>query len=317
MVFNKIVVVGGGVLGSQIAFQISYCGFDVSILLRSEASIERSKPKIDRLKKAYLKSIDDMENKTEPYFRGLTKEKELTHEQFEELRKKVEIAYKNLNFTTSYEEACKYADLIIESISEIPQEKAALYKDLAKYMEEKTILVTNTSSLLPSQFAADTGRPEKYLALHFANEIWRNNIAEVMGHAGTDKKIYDKVVEFAEQINMFPIKLTKEKRSYVFNSLLTPFLDAAKNLWAEGIADPETIDTAWKMGTSSPIGPFAILDIIGLNTLYYVKLMSPNANNPEHIDYKVAQKFKEMIDQGKLGVSSGEGFYKYDKEENK
>jgi len=316
MVFNKVVVVGGGVLGSQIAFQTSYCGFDVSILLRSEASIERSKQKIDKLKIAYLKSLNNMENKTEPYFRGLTKEKELTHEQFGELKENVEIAYKNLKFTTSYEEACKNADLIIESISEIPQEKAALYKELAKHMEEKTILVTNTSSLLPSQFAADTGRPEKYLALHFSNEIWRNNIAEVMGHADTDKQIYDKVVEFAEQINMLPIKLTKEKKSYVFNSLLTPFLDAAKNLWAEDIADPETIDTAWKMGTSSPVGPFEILDIIGLKTLYFVKSLSPNANNPEHIDYKVAQKFKEMIDQGKLGVSSGEGFYKYDKEEN-
>jgi len=311
MAFNKIVVVGGGVLGSQIAFQIAYCGFEVCILLRSDDSIKRCQQKIDGLRNVYLTNLENMENKTEPYYNGLTKEKELTHEQFTELKEKVENAYKELKLTTSFEESLQGADLVIESIPEVPQQKKALFQKLTQYLEPHTIVTTNSSQLVPSLFAEDTGRPEKFLALHFANGIWRNNIAEVMGHPGTDKKYYDIVVQFAEQINMCPIKVLKEQRGYILNSLLTPLLDAAKNLWAADVADPETIDKAWKLGTSAPVGPFTILDMIGLNTLYNVKMMSPNAKNPEHIDYKVAQKFKEMIDQGKLGVVSGEGFYKY------
>jgi len=311
MAFNKIVVVGGGVLGSQIAFQTAYCGFDVTILLRSEDSIKRSQPKVDRLYKIYLELLDKMENKTEPYLKGLTKETELTHEQFEELRENVEKAYKELKYTTSFEEACKDADLIIESISEIPPQKKALFQELAKHMEEKTIIVTNTSSIIPSLLAEDTGRPEKFLALHFANDIYRNNIAEVMGHAGTGEKYYEQVFQFADQINMTPLRILKENKGYLLNAMLTPYLDAAKALWATGVADPETIDKAWMLGTSSPVGPFTILDTIGLNTLYYVKCMSPHAKDPNHIDYLVAKKFKEMIDAGKLGMASGEGFYKY------
>jgi len=315
MAFKKVVVIGGGVLGSQIAFQTAYCGFEVNILLRSEDSIKRSQPKIDRLRNVYLSNLEKMENKTEPYFGGLTKEKELTHEQFNELKERVEKAYKNLRLTTSFEEACQGADLIIESIAEIPPQKKALFQKLAQYLEPNTVITTNTSQLLPSFFAEDTGRPEKFLALHFANDIYRCNIAEVMGHAGTDQKYYEMVAEFAEQINMCPIRVKKEQRGYILNSLLTPLLDAAKNLWAADIADPETIDKAWTLGTGAPVGPFTILDIIGLNTLYNVKMMSPNARNPDHIDYKVAQKFKEMIDQGKLGVISGEGFYNYNQTE--
>jgi len=311
MTFNKIVVIGGGVLGSQIAFQSAYCGFDVTILLRSENSIKNSQPKVDRLYKIYLENLEKMENKTEEYFRGLTKEKELTHEQFEILRGNVERAYKELKYTTSYDEACKNADLIIESISEILPQKKALFQELAKHLEEKTIITTNTSSIIPSLLAQDTGRPEKFLALHFANDIWRNNSAEIMGHAGTEEKYYEEVFEFAKQINMCPLRINKENKGYLLSAMLTPFLDAAKALWATGVADPETIDKAWMLGTGAPVGPFTILDTIGLNTLYYCKCMSPHVNDPNHIDHLVAKKFKEMIDEGKLGMASGEGFYKY------
>jgi len=311
MTFSKIVVVGGGVLGSQIAFQTAYCGFDVTVLLRSESSIERSKPKIEGLRKTYLDSLDKMENKTEPYFRGLTKEKELTSNQFNELRENVEKAYKEIKFTTSFEEACKNADLIIETISEIMEEKLTLFKKLSEFMEEKTIVVSNTSQLLPSELAPSTNRPEKFLNLHFGNGIFRNNTAEIMGHPGTEEKCYEELIQFAEQINMVPLRLNKENRGYILSALLNPFLDAARQLWATGVADPETIDKTWKLSTGSPVGPFFILDMIGLKTSYNVKLLDPRAKQPGTIEYLVANKLKEMIDQGKLGVSTGEGFYKY------
>ena len=113
-----------------------------------------------------------------------------------------------------------------------------------------------------SQFAAHTGRPEKYLALHFANDIYRNNTGEVMGHADTDPQYYDQVVEFAEAIRMVPLCLKKEQPGYILNSMLVPFLSAAEALYANDVADFETIDKTWMLGTGAPLGPFRIIDII-------------------------------------------------------
>lgn len=312
MPFKNVTVAGGGVLGSQIAFQTAYCGFHVKIWLRSEASIERCKPKLDRLRVIYLSILDDMKSGSPAaYARGLSKKYPLSAEEIEECKKKVEEAYKNILLTTSYEEAAKDADLVIEAIAENIEEKESFYTELAKYLPEKTVLVTNSSTLLPSTFAKYTGRPEKFLALHFANNIYKSNTAEVMGHAGTEQKYYDAVVSFAEEINMVPLKVLKEQPGYILNSMLVPFLTAAESLLALGVADFETIDKTWKLGTGSPYGPFQILDIVGLTTAYNIVILNPAAKDPNSVQGKIAATLKEKIDQGKTGISAGEGFYKY------
>lgn len=311
MSFEKIVVAGSGVLGSQIAFQIAYKGFPVTIWLRSEGSIERAQPKLERVRDIYLETLEAMKTNPMAYCRGLADSNELSDEEIDELKKKVVDAYDNLTLTTSYEEAAKDADLVIETIAEDPKQKIDFYQELAKYLPEKTIVVGNSSTLLPSQFAEATGRPEKYLALHFANEIWRNNIAEIMGHPGTDSKSYDEVVDFASDIGMIPIKVKKEQPGYVLNSLLVPLLTAANALWANDVADIETIDNTWKLSTGAPLGPFQIMDVIGITTVYNVNAMHPNANDLDTIEGKITAKLKEKIDAGKTGVNAGEGFYKY------
>ena len=312
MPFKNVTVAGGGVLGSQIAFQTAYCGFHVKIWLRSEASIERCKPKLDRLRVIYLSILDDMKSGSPAaYARGLSKKYPLSAEEIEECKKKVEEAYKNIILTTSYEEAAKDTDLVIEAIAENIEEKESFYTELAKHLPEKTILVTNSSTLLPSTFAKYTGRPEKFLALHFANNIYKSNTAEVMGHAGTEQKYYDAVVSFAEEINMVPLKVLKEQPGYILNSMLVPFLTAAESLLALGVADFETIDKTWKLGTGSPYGPFQILDIVGLTTAYNIVILNPAAKDPNSVQGKIAATLKEKIDQGKTGISAGEGFYKY------
>ena len=310
--FKNVTVAGGGVLGSQIAFQTAYCGFHVKIWLRTEASIERCKPKLDRLRVIYLSILDDMKSGSPAaYARGLSKKYPLSAEEIEECKKKVEEAYKNILLTTSYEEAAKDTDLVIEAIAENIEEKESFYTELAKYLPEKTVLVTNSSTLLPSTFAKYTGRPEKFLALHFANNIYKSNTAEVMGHAGTEQKYYDEVVSFAEEINMVPLKVLKEQPGYILNSMLVPFLTAAESLLALGVADFETIDKTWKLGTGSPYGPFQILDIVGLTTAYNIVILNPAAKDPNSVQGKIAATLKEKIDQGKTGISAGEGFYKY------
>ena len=311
MSFKKVVVCGSGVLGSQIAYQTAFKGFDVTIWLRSEGSIERAKPKLERLKNIYLETLEAMKTQPEAYCRGLSDKTDLTDEEIDELKQKAIDALDSLKLTTSYEEAGKDADFIIEAIAEDPEQKIALYTELQKHLPEKTVIATNSSTLLPSQFAEYTGRPEKYLALHFANNIWRGNTAEVMGHAGTDQKYYDQVVEFAEEIGMVPITLKKEHPAYVLNSLLVPFLSAAQMLWADDVADPEMIDLTWKLASGAPEGPFQIIDYVGLTTAYNISIMHPEANDPNSIQYKVCQKLKEKIDKGETGINAGKGFYEY------
>lgn len=311
MAIKKVVVAGGGVLGSQIAFQSAFKGFNVTIWLRSEGSIERAQPKLDRLKEIYINTMEEMKTNPQAYCRGFSDKTDLTTEEIDELKSKVESAHSNIKLTTSYEEAAKDADLIIEAIAEDPKQKIPFYQELAKYMPEKTILVTNSSTLLPSAFAEYTGRPAKYLALHFANEIWRNNTAEVMGHPGTEQQYYDEIVQFAEDINMVPLQLKKEQPGYILNSMLVPFLSAAEALYANEVADPETIDKTWMLATGAPNGPFRILDVVGLTTAYNIVIMNPEAKDPTTTPGKIAAKLKEKIDQGKTGINAGEGFYKY------
>lgn len=311
MSMKKIVVAGGGVLGSQIALQTVYCGFDVTIWLRSEGSIKRAQPKLERFKNIYVDTLEKMKTDAGAYCRGLSKKADLSSEELDALKEQVQNAYDNLKLTTSYEEAAKDADLIIEAISENPKQKITFYQELAKYLEDKTIIVTNSSTLLPSMFAEYTGRPEKYLSLHFANTIWANNTAEVMGHPGTEQKYYDEVVKFAEDINMVPLKLKKEQPGYILNSLLVPFLNAGQALLANDIADHETIDKTWILATGAPAGPFHILDIVGLETAYNIVIMNPESKDPETTPGKIAKMLKEKIDAGATGINAGKGFYEY------
>ena len=315
MNIKNVVLIGGGVLGSQIAYQTAYKGFNVTIWLRSDDSIGRSKPKIERLHGIYAEDLERTKvslGGTPVYSRGVNSNLEsLTEKDIDDLKLKSDKAYESIKFTTDLTAAVADADLIIEALAEDVNQKTEFYRKLAPLMPEKTIVVTNSSTLLPSQFAEATGRTEKYMALHFANEIWRNNTAEVMGHVATSKKVYDIVAKFAEDIGMVPLLLKKEQPGYILNSMLVPFLSAAEMLLAKEIADPQTIDMTWKLATGSPAGPFQILDIVGLTTAYNIVIMNPEVKNPESIPGKIAAILKEYIDAGKTGVNAGEGFYKY------
>lgn len=316
MGFKKVVVVGGGVLGSQIAYQVAYKGFDVTVWLRIEASIDRARPKFARWHETYKKDLDAVKpligTETKMYPRGLIEDfVALTPEKIEELKAQADTAYENLNYELDMATAMADADLVIESLSEDPKAKIAFYEKMAPLLPEKTVVVTNSSTMVPSTFASYTGRPEKYLALHFANEIWKNNTAEIMGHPGTDQAYYDQVVAFAKEIGMIPLCLKKEQPGYILNSLLVPFLNAGQALYANDVADPQTIDLTWMLGTGAPLGPFRILDIVGLDTAYNIVMMSPDAQNPDTLPGKIAKRLKEHIDAGKKGVATGEGFYKY------
>lgn len=311
MDIKNVVVAGGGVLGSQIAFQSAYKGFNVNVWLRMESSIGRAMPKFERVQKIYIQTLEAMKTNPAAYCRGLAPSPDVTPEEIDALIEQAKTAMNRVHITLSHEEAAKDADIVIEAIAENPQEKIEFYTTMAKYLPEKTIICTNSSTMLPSAFAEYTGRPEKYLALHFANEIWRNNTAEVMGHAGTSPEAFETVCEFAEAISMIPLRLKKEQPGYILNSMLVPFLNSAQALYANGVADPETIDKTWMLATGAPLGPFRILDVVGLTTAYNIVIMSPDAKDPSTTAGKIAACLKEYIDAGKTGINAGEGFYKY------
>lgn len=317
--FKKIVVAGGGVLGSQIAYQAAYCGFDVTIWLRSEGSIGRCQPKLDNLKKTYIDALNLMADPVKGeanWCQGLA---EMGKFDLDECLKKVENI--NVKLELDMAKAVKDADLVIESMAENADDKIKFYTTLAPLLDEKTVVVTNSSTLLPSAFAKYTGRPDKYLSMHFANSIWKNNVAEIMVQDKTDKKYFDMICEFANEIRMLALPVLKEKSGYLLNSMLVPFLLSGLDLYANGISDPESIDLAWTKGTGAPKGPFKIFDTVGLTTALnivdqYQKV--PGLFKPMLSKMMMPYNFKGMkailekyIAEGKLGMSSGEGFYKY------
>ena len=313
---KNITIIGGGVLGSQIAFQVAYTGFNVTMWLRSEGSIERTKAKLELVKNSYIDAINLMampEGKSfNNWCRGIA---DVDNFNKDELINKVMGLSDKIKFELDMKKALEDADLVIESMAEDFEAKKDLYLKMSSLLPEKTIVVTNSSTMLPSKLAKYTGRPDKFLALHFANSIWKNNTAEVMMHPKTEEKYFNEVMEFAKSIRMIVLPLKKEKSGYLLNSMLIPLLFSGMDLYVNGVSDFESIDKAWLLGTGAPKGPFQILDTVGLETAYnivemYLKI--PSFLAPYNFK-GMAKVLKEYIDAGKLGKVSGEGFYKYDK----
>ena len=286
MEIRNVTIVGAGVLGSQIAWQTAFNGFNVTVYDVFEKGIEASKEFHKKFAEIFINQ------------RGAS-------------QKQIDDANSRLNYTTDLAEAVKDADLTSESIPENLDVKKAFYKKLAKIAPEKTIFTSNSSTMVPSMYAEETGRPEKFLALHFANPVWDANIGEVMMHEGTNPKYFDIVLDFAKNIEMIPIPIMKEQSGYVLNSLLVPLLSVSQNLFFNGVSDFESIDKTWMKSTGAKVGPFGIIDMIGMNTVYNIALMNGTKNNDKKMIERANRIKTEFIDKGKFGKSSGEGFYKY------
>jgi 3-hydroxybutyryl-CoA dehydrogenase len=283
---KNITVAGAGTLGSQIAWQTAAKGFTVKVYDAFEKGLEEGKK---------------------------------SHQQFAELFKstrgfsqdEIDKIFSRLSYTTNLAEAVKDADLVSESVPENLEIKRSFYLEMAKVAPERTIFTTNSSTMLPSQFAQESGRPEKFLALHFANGIWDANIGEVMGHAGTDPAIFTQVIDFAKAIGMVPIPIHKEQNGYIINSLLVPWLSAAGDLVLNEVADFKAIDKTWMVSTDMKVGPFGLMDMLGLELVYNVYQHWGEKLN-DQATLKRADYFKKnFVEKNKIGVKTGKGFYKY------
>lgn len=281
MTIKTLTVAGGGVLGSQIAYQAAYKGFPVTIYDISEDALNAARKRVEALQPSYQTDL----NVNETDFKA---------------------GVSRLTYTSDLAKAVKQADLVIEAIPENLDLKTKFYQQISELAPATAIFSSNSSSLLPSQLAPAASHPERLLNMHFANHIWVNNTAEIMDSPKTDPEVYREVVTFAKAIGMIPIQLKKEHPSYILNSLLTPLMVSGMSLWVNGVADPQTIDKTWMLATGAEMGPFAILDMIGARTLTAVPL--PKTMDP---DGQITAKLKQRLAEGKLGMESGEGFYHY------
>ncbi|MBA4504253.1 3-hydroxyacyl-CoA dehydrogenase [Corynebacterium sanguinis] len=286
MDIKNVTVLGAGVLGAQIALVTAFRGFNVVSWDINDDALAAAAKRFDAFGARIVADLDDA-----------------TEESMTEGRAR-------LTQTTDLEEAVREADLIIEAVPENIDIKRDVLGRASAAASDATIFATNTSTLLPSEFADAVSSPERFLALHFANNIWIQNTAEIMPHAGTDLKYVDVLVDFAERIGMVPVKLKKEQPGYILNTLLVPWLKAGQYLLANEIAEPADIDRDWRNSTGSPRGPFEIMDIVGLRTVLAVGRAQ---GNKEEWQDKFSSILEEMIAAGHIGVESGQGFYTYDK----
>jgi 3-hydroxyacyl-CoA dehydrogenase len=277
--FARVTVLGLGVLGAQIALQTAAHGVEVTGYDIDDAALRVGRGRLDAFAQAAAGEVPDADA-----YRG---------------------APDRIRLTTDLADAVRQADLVIEAVPERLELKRDVWARVGAAAPASTVFATNSSSLLPSAIADATGRPERFLALHFANHIWRQNTAEIMGTPATESAIADSVEAFAIAIGMVPIRLHREQPGYVLNSLLIPLLGAAAELLVKGVATPETIDTTWKVATGAPAGPFQIYDVVGLRTAYAIASADPRSA------VWAAYLKEHYLDKGLLGVESGEGFYRY------
>lgn len=288
MKIQNISVLGAGVLGAQIAFQAAYAGFHVVSYDISDAALAAAATRFDSLQATYLQAVEGAD------------------------ASRLAQTRQRLTQSSQLAQAVAQADIVIEAVPEKLPLKQQVWAEAGAAAPAHSILATNTSTLLPSSFSKASGHPERFLALHFANNIWVQNIVEVMGTAQTRPAIVQATEQFAKDMGMNPIVLHKEQPGYVINSLLVPLFDAASHLFANGVASPQDIDKAWRMATRAPSGPFQMMDVVGLRTVYAIHAAhAEETGNP--LGLKFVQRLKaEYLDKGKTGKESGSGFYDYD-----
>jgi 3-hydroxybutyryl-CoA dehydrogenase len=281
---HTVLVIGAGTMGSQIALQCALYGFEVNLYDISPEFLEKGMQLIH----GYVDSL-------------------ITHGMFTDSH--AASAVNRIHSTTDPNIASQ-ADLVSESIPEDPKLKGEVFAQFHQLCPAHTIFTTNTSTLVPSMYAKATGRPDRFAALHFHGYVWISNVVDIMPHPGTSEATLDLLEAFAHRIGQIPIRLTRESHSYVFNAMLNAFLRAATSLVSKQVTSVENVDRAWMGVMKTTIGPFGILDQVGLQTAYDINQYWADTLHDPELQANAAL-LKSYVDKGWLGVKTGRGFYNY------
>lgn len=284
---HNLTVLGAGVLGGQIAWHSAFKGKAVVVYDPFPASIDRALAAQQTYEHIYCAQLGANDAD-------------------------IAAARARLSYVADLRKAVADADLVIEAVPEVPDIKTSIYTDMAGLLPARTIVATNSSTLLPRDFARSTGRPDRYCALHFANMIWAMNVVEIMGHAGTTRETLAAVTRFAIEIGMVPIAVPKEQNGYVLNSWLVPLLNASVALVANGVATAEDVDRTYMIANRGcAMGPCGIVDVVGMKTAYDILAYWGAVRADEQMQRNAAFIKERFLDRGLQGMLGGEGFYRY------
>lgn len=279
-----ILIIGSGTMGQQIGLQCAMHAYDVILYDIVPEALQSAEVQINA------------------YAAALVGQNRLS-------KNDADAALRRIRYTSTPEDGAS-ADLVSESVPEDPALKAKVFAQFDKICPAHAIFTTNTSTLIPSMFAEATGRPGQLAALHFHTYVWDSNVVDIMPHPGTSPETVELLLAFARRIGQIPILLHKESYQYVFNAMLGALNTAALKLVTDGVAVVEDVDRAWMGIMKTPIGPFGIMDLVGLKTVWDIIQFWASVTGDTQLQAN-ANFLKPFVDQGQLGVKTGKGFYTY------
>ncbi|WP_151409130.1 3-hydroxyacyl-CoA dehydrogenase family protein [Anaerococcus sp. Marseille-P9784] len=279
----KIGVIGAGTMGAGIA-EIMSKKYEVVVRDISDEFIEKGK-------KTITKSLE----------KSVAKER-ITAEQKDEYLGRIK-------FTTDVKDVAD-CDLVVEAASENPKIKKSIFEELCQICKEDTILASNTSSISITEIAAATHRPDKVIGMHFFNPATVMKLVEVIKGITTSEETVKKVIEITEEIGKTPVEVN-EAPGFVVNRILIPMISEGIYCLQEGLASPEGIDTAMKLGANHPMGPLALADLIGLDIV--LNIMDYLKDTIGSDKYAAPVLLRQKVAAGELGRKTGKGFYDYSK----
>ena len=284
---EHIAVLGAGVLGGQIAWHSAFKGKTVAVYDPFPDALENARATHQSYVGIYRDALgaDDAA---------------------------IEATRNRLSYHAEMAPAVEDVDFVIEAVPEVPEIKTDVYQQIAPLLPDRTLIATNSSTLLARDFAEATGRPSKYCALHFANMIWSLNVVEIMAHPDTSAATLASVTHFALEIGMVPIPVRREQSGYVMNSWFVPLLMSGISLVATGVASAEDVDRSYMIANpGAPMGPCGFADLVGFKTTYDIASYWGEARNDEQLLTVAAFVKERFLDRGLQGRRGGEGFYKY------
>ena len=286
MEINKVGVLGCGLMGSGIAQVTATAGFDVTVL---------------EVEQKYLdKGFAGIEKSLAKFAERPPEKGGITGKQKDAIRAR-------LKGTTQKEDLAD-CDIIIEAIIENVEEKKKMFSALDGIVKKDAIFSSNTSSISITEVAAATQRPDKFVGLHFFNPVPLMKLVEVVRTIATASDVYETAYEFAKKLGKVPVR-TSDKTGFIVNRLLVPYLLDAIRAYEDGVGSIEDIDNAMKLGCGYPMGPFTLLDFVGLDTTYYIT----HVMYDEFKERRFASPplLKRLVMAGWYGRKTGKGFYDY------
>ena len=283
MSIERIAVLGAGQMGNCIAQGAACAGYEVVMI---------------DIKQDYLdKGLAAIENSLS----RVVKKERMTQQDADE-------AISLISISTEKTSAAD-ADLVVEAIPEIPELKFSTFAELDSICKPEAILASNTSSISINAIADATSRPDRVIGMHFMNPVPVMKLVEIINGQDTSTEVTDLVVEASERMGKVPLACN-DSPGFVSNRILCPMINEAILALEEGVAEPEAIDGIMKLGMNHPIGPLALADLIGLDTILHIMkvLHEGFEGNPK---YAPSELLEKMVSEGKLGRKSGEGFYNY------